>query len=173
MEQSIAQAQQATEQAEAVAAAIVSQQRENNNESISSGSTTALGLSRTDSSSSGFTTTATDEDRAQSLSVAGFAAVDVLKSDTDVNWDSESGSRESNTVKQNAPDNDLAGGVTLAALGATPPGFQAYQIIMPDSQFYQPREIYPGQQTVDNRQALRGLGADRLFQDMINQQYRR
>jgi hypothetical protein len=183
VEQSVAQGQQAADQAEAVAAgaqtdalatAIMSQQRENNNESISSSSTTAPGLSKANADHSGITSaSAIDEDRNQSLTVSGFAAVDILRSDDVSVQETAPGSRGPDTVKQGAPDNDLAGGVTLASLGAPPLGFQAYQITMPDSRFYEPREIYRGQQTVDNVRALRGLGSDRVFNEMIDQQYRR
>jgi hypothetical protein len=45
-------------------------------------------------------------------------------------------------------------------------------MIMPDVAFYAPREIYRNQVNVDNTRLLRGLGSDRLHQEMVNQQYK-
>jgi hypothetical protein len=183
IDQSVAQGQQAADQADTVAAAaqanglataITSQQRENNNESISSNGTTASGSFASNPSSGGVAMAeATEQHHDAALSVSGFVAVDLLRSQPDTVREETSRSSGPSTVRPNTADNDLAGGITLASLGAPPLGFQTYQVTMPDSRFYEPREIYPGQQTVDNRQALRGLGADRLFQDMLDQQYRR
>ena len=71
------------------------------------------------------------------------------------------------------PPAELAGGPSVVAF-QTGVDITAYtNVVMRDAAFYAPREIYRGQQTVDNRQALRGLGTDRLHQDMIDQQWRR
>lgn len=71
------------------------------------------------------------------------------------------------------PPAELAGGPSVVAF-QTAVDITAYtNLALRDSQFYAPREIYRGQQTVDNRQALRGLGTDRLHQQMIDQQWRR
>ena len=40
-----------------------------------------------------------------------------------------------------------------------------------DAQFYASKDIYRGQRNVDNARVLRGLGTDRLHQEMVNQQY--
>jgi hypothetical protein len=45
-------------------------------------------------------------------------------------------------------------------------------MMMPDVAFYAPKEIYKNQVNVDNARVLRGLGSDRLHQEMVNQQYR-
>ena len=71
------------------------------------------------------------------------------------------------------PPAELAGGPSVVAF-QTSVDITAYtNIALRDAQFYAPREIYRGQQTVDNARALRGLGTDRLHQDMVDQQYRR
>jgi len=108
-----------------------------------------------------------------SLSVGGFSAVDLLAGQaTDFRGDAAQ-EQKTSSVRQDGRDNDLAGGISLASLAVQPAGFAAYSVVMPDSRFYEPREIYRGQHTVDNRQALRGLASDRLHQDMVDQQYRR
>lgn len=71
------------------------------------------------------------------------------------------------------PPAELAGGPSITAFQSGVDITAYTNVVMRDSQFYAPREIYRGQQTVDNRQALRGLGTDRLHQDMIDQQWRR
>ena len=43
---------------------------------------------------------------------------------------------------------------------------------MPDAAFYAPKEIYRNQVNVDNVRLLRGLGSDRLHQQMIDMQYK-
>jgi hypothetical protein len=75
-----------------------------------------------------------------------------------------------------APPSELAGGADVAELTQTPRDFTAYlDRSLQDARFYQEREIYPGQQTVDNRRAQRLLSgaSDRLHQSMVDQQYRR
>ena len=64
----------------------------------------------------------------------------------------------------------------VAELTQTPQDFTAYlDRSLQDARFYQEREIYPGQQTVDNRRAQRLLSgaSDRVHQSMVDQQYRR
>jgi hypothetical protein len=77
-------------------------------------------------------------------------------------------------VKSNTADNDLAGGVSISQIARVPAGFDVYtNLAMREIAFYQPREIYRGQRTVDNVRALRSLGQDARHQEMIDQQYRR
>lgn len=59
-----------------------------------------------------------------------------------------------------------------AAMGYSA-GFDSYQsVIMRDSQFYKPYEIYKVQVNVDNRRALRGLQSDSVHKEMIDSQYK-
>ena len=69
------------------------------------------------------------------------------------------------------PNEAAAGGVSMNDFAATPAGFSAYQTQLADASFYAPKEIYKGQVNVDNRRAMRGLGSDRLHQEMVRQQY--
>jgi hypothetical protein len=75
-------------------------------------------------------------------------------------------------VNKNVQPNELAGGVDLTRMATQPAGFQTYSAVMPDVAFYAPREIYRNQVNVDNARLLRGLGSDRLHQEMVNQQYK-
>jgi hypothetical protein len=78
------------------------------------------------------------------------------------------------SVKPNTQDNDLASGVSISQITTVPVGFDVYQnLAIQEIAFYQPREIYRGQRTVDNVRALRSLGQDAKHQEMIDQQYRR
>lgn len=77
-------------------------------------------------------------------------------------------------VKSNTADNDLAGGVSISQIARVPAGFDVYtNLAIREIAFYQPKEIYRGQRTVDNVRALRSLGQDARHQEMIDQQYRR
>jgi hypothetical protein len=77
-------------------------------------------------------------------------------------------------VKPNTRDNDLAGGVSISQIARVPAGFDVYQnLAIREIAFYQPREIYRAQRTVDNVRALRSLGQDAKHQEMIDHQYRR
>jgi hypothetical protein len=107
------------------------------------------------------------------VSVAGFSAVDLLADTAKSTSGDASQEQKTSAVRPNSPDNDLAGGISLAALAVQPPGFAAYSVTMPDVAFYAARDIYRDQHTVDNARALRALSSDRLHQDMVNQQYRR
>jgi len=76
------------------------------------------------------------------------------------------------SVKSNTQDNDIAGGVSISQIARVPAGFDVYQnLAIREIAFYQPREIYRGQRTVDNVRALRSLGQDARHQEMVNQQY--
>lgn len=76
------------------------------------------------------------------------------------------------SVKSNTQDNDLASGVSISQIARVPAGFDIYQnLAIREIAFYQPREIYRGQRTVDNVRALRSLGQDAKHQEMVNQQY--
>lgn len=77
-------------------------------------------------------------------------------------------------VKPNTQDNDIAGGVSISQIARVPAGFDVYQnLAIREIAFYQPREIYRGQRTVDNVRALRSLAQDAKHQEMVDQQYRR
>ena len=80
--------------------------------------------------------------------------------------------QRTDAVNKNAQPNELAGRVDIASMATQPVGYQAYSMMIPDVAFYAPREIYRNQVNVDNARLLRGLGSDRLHQEMINQQYR-
>lgn len=61
--------------------------------------------------------------------------------------------------------------IVIQAMGFTP-GFDSYNVVMPDSQFYRPYEAYPNQRNIDTL-AGRGLfgGSDGVHQQMVDQQY--
>jgi hypothetical protein len=76
------------------------------------------------------------------------------------------------SVNSNTQDNDIAGGVSISQIARVPAGFDVYQnLAIREIAFYQPREIYRGQRTVDNVRALRNLGQDAKHQEMVDQQY--
>ena len=76
------------------------------------------------------------------------------------------------SVKSNTADNDAAGKVSISQIAKIPAGFDVYQnLAIREIAFYQPREIYRGQRTVDNVRALRSLGQDAKHQEMVDQQY--
>lgn len=81
-------------------------------------------------------------------------------------------SQQTSTVKRDVQINDLAVGVDIASIARQPVGYQAYSMMMPDVAFYAPREIYRNQVNVDNVRLLRGLGSDKLHQDLVNLQYK-
>ena len=80
--------------------------------------------------------------------------------------------QQTDAVKRDIQPNDLAVGVDIASIARQPAGYQAYSIAMPDVSFYAPREIYRNQINVDNVRLLRGLGSDRLHQQLIDMQYK-
>ena len=76
-------------------------------------------------------------------------------------------------VRREQQNNELAGGVTLDRMATQPVGYQQYLgLALLDAKFYATREIYGRQTTVDNQRALRQLSSDRLHQQMVNQQYK-
>lgn len=77
------------------------------------------------------------------------------------------------SVRNTAPPTQLAGGADFAAMSRSTDITSYTGIRLTDAAFYQPREIYRGQRVVDNARVLRGLGSDRLHQQMIDQQYNR
>jgi hypothetical protein len=83
--------------------------------------------------------------------------------------------QQTSTVNRNVQSNELAGGVDLASMATVPQGFNAYSFVLKDAAFYEPKEVYKNQKTVDNVRLLRGLtgGSDRLHQEMVDQQYKR
>ena len=80
--------------------------------------------------------------------------------------------QKTESVNRNVQPNELAGAVDIARMATQPAGYQAYSVAMPDVAFYAPKEIYKNQVNVDNVRLLRGLGSDRLHQEMVNQQYK-
>ena len=76
------------------------------------------------------------------------------------------------TVRENVQDSELAGNLSIANIARVPIGFNAYTIALADANFYQPKEIYRNQRTIDNRRALQNLRSDQLHEQMINQQWR-
>ena len=84
----------------------------------------------------------------------------------------ENTQQQTSTVNRNVQPNDLAGGVDLAIMAVMPQGFNSYSFVLKDSAFYEPKEVYKNQKTVDNVQVLRQLSSDRLHQEMVDQQYK-
>ena len=77
------------------------------------------------------------------------------------------------SVRRGGRVEGMEGGADMNSLAAAPADFNTYlNAQLRDSQFYSSREIYRGQRNVDNVRALRGLGTDRLHQEMVNQQYK-
>jgi hypothetical protein len=78
------------------------------------------------------------------------------------------------TVKRDIQTNELAGGVDIASIAKQPAGFSAYSIVLRDTAFYEPKEVYKNQRTVDNVRLLRGLtgGSDAKHNEMVNSQYK-
>jgi hypothetical protein len=80
----------------------------------------------------------------------------------------------SSSVNKNVLPNELAGGIDITSIASIPTGFNAYSFVLKDAAFYEPKEVYKNQRTVDNERVLRGLtrGSDSLHQEMVNQQYK-
>ena len=78
------------------------------------------------------------------------------------------------SVNRNVQPNELAKGVDIASIASVPEGFNAYSVVLKDAAFYEPKEVYKNQKTVDNERVLRGLtrGSDSLHQQMVDQQYK-
>jgi hypothetical protein len=191
VEQSALQALQATQDAESIAA---SAQAESISISISAQESsqsggTASNFTSSDSASSSTLTSGssgprdtdtqsiadsyTEETTNDAVSVSGFSATDVLRQETNVSREETQQEQRTETVNRNAPNNELAGGITIASLGAAPAGFQAYSITMPDGSFYAPKEIYRNQRVIDNPSSRRLFGgSDAIHQQMVDQQYK-
>ena len=84
----------------------------------------------------------------------------------------ENTQQQTGAVNRNVQPNDLAGGVDLASMATTPAGFNAYSIVLRDTAFYEPKEIYKGQRVVDNVQVLRQMSSDSLHKRMVDSQYK-
>ena len=81
--------------------------------------------------------------------------------------------QKTDTVKKNVEPNDLAAnGVSIALMATQPAGYDMYGFSLKDAAFYEPKEIYKNQTTIDNVRALRQLSSDRLHQEMVDQQYK-
>jgi hypothetical protein len=80
--------------------------------------------------------------------------------------------QQTSTVNRNVQPNDLAGSVDIASMATTPAGFNAYSIVLRDTAFYEPKEIYKGQRVVDNVQVLRQMSSDSLHKRMVDSQYK-
>ena len=80
--------------------------------------------------------------------------------------------QQTSTVNRNVQPNDLAGGVDIASMATAPVGFNAYSFMLKDAAFYEPKEVYKNQKTVDNVQVLRQLSSDSLHKQMVDMQYK-
>ena len=82
--------------------------------------------------------------------------------------------QQSSGVNRNVLPKELAGSIDLASMASIPVGFSAYSFVLRDAAFYEPKEVYKNQRTVDNARVLRGLtgGSDALHQRMIDLQYK-
>jgi hypothetical protein len=84
----------------------------------------------------------------------------------------ENTQQQTSTVNKNVQTNELAGGVDIASMATTPAGFNAYSVVLRDTAFYEPKEIYKGQRVVDNVRVLRQMSSDRLHKEMVDSQYK-
>jgi hypothetical protein len=78
------------------------------------------------------------------------------------------------SVRRGGAVEGMEGGANMSDLAKAPMDFNAYlNAQIKDSRFYESREIYRGQRTVDNARAQRFLNgaSDRLHQEMVDQQY--
>ncbi len=82
--------------------------------------------------------------------------------------------QQKGSVNRNVQPNEAAGGVDLRAMAVVPAGFNAYSFVMRDAAFYEPKEVYKNQRTVDNVRLLRGLtgGSDAKHKEMVDSQYK-
>jgi hypothetical protein len=81
-------------------------------------------------------------------------------------------SRQSDSVKKNIDNNELAGNITIESIAKQPANYSQYFFMLQDVAFYAPKEIYKNQKTVDNVRALRQMSSDKLHQDLVNLQYK-
>jgi len=117
---------------------------------------------------------ANEENDSENSSSQQIANIDTNTSTVTIEQSQET--NEETTVNQNAESNDAAGGVDIASIAVTPAGFNNYltkNIV--DARFYEEKEIYKGQEIIDNRRAQRLLSgaSDRLHEEMVNDQYKR
>ena len=78
------------------------------------------------------------------------------------------------SVRRGGSVEGMEGGADINALATPPADFNSYLALqLQDRQFYAAKEIYKNQKNVDNARAFRGLGSDRLHQQMVDQQYNR
>jgi hypothetical protein len=190
IDQATREAERSTQQAEATASAAVSEsvsvsissaqsqmtldQQQANASAQSSGGGLSF-FSATSLSTSSFNSSIdqNEERNKSAVSFSGFSAVNVLNEDTTVSDNETQKEQKTDTVRQGISNNELAGNVTLASLGAIPQGFNAYSTMMPDAPFYAPKEIYKNQRVVDSRAGRRMFGgSDALHEEMVNQQYK-
>ena len=88
--------------------------------------------------------------------------------------DSDQNNNKENIKSNIEPIAEFSTGVDARQLQVVPIGFNAYlSAKIQDNTFYAPRDIYKGQNNVDNARALRQLASDRLHEEMVNQQYKR
>ena len=131
-----------------------------------------MGSSTTTISSSMNNNSVTETENRSSINFTLSPIKDYLDEKPNATPDMQSNRQGPITARKSIPDNDAAGGITIAAIAKQPPGYELYQVGMRDSAFYAPREIYRNQKPVDNARAFRSLSSDRLHQEMINQQYK-
>jgi hypothetical protein len=84
----------------------------------------------------------------------------------------ENTQQQTGAVNRNVQPNDLAGGVDIASMATIPVGFSAYSIVLRDTAFYEPKEIYKAQRVVDNVRVLRQMSSDSLHKQMVDSQYK-
>lgn len=77
-------------------------------------------------------------------------------------------------VNKNAQDNEIAGGVNINKMAASPLGYGDYlNFAMKDVAFYAPKEVYKNQRNVDNANVLRQLTNDSRHRALVELQYAR
>lgn len=135
---------------------------------------TSIGSSATTISSNMNNNSVTETENRSSINFTLSPIKDYLDEKTNTTPDMQSNRQGPITARKSIPDNDAAGGITIAAIAKQPPGYELYQLGMKDSSFYAPKEIYKNQRIVDNQSVLRQLNtrSDRIHQQMINDQYK-
>lgn len=84
----------------------------------------------------------------------------------------EKNEQQNTSVKSSVQSNTLAGKIDIASIAIIPVGYSSYlNTGIKDTAFYQPKEIYKNQTTVDNTRVLRQLSSDRVHEQMIELQY--
>jgi hypothetical protein len=108
----------------------------------------------------------------EGIKIGGRSPLNDAMEQRPIMLDTTTQEQKTDTINKNVQPNELAGKVDIASMATQPTGYQAYSAMMPDVAFYAPKEIYKNQVNVDNARLLRGLGSDRLHQEMVNQQYK-